>query len=260
MQIKLNDIAFEVSAVEGPLRAAILSDPLIGRAIWRDVWAWDQAAQEGKPLGPLTQNGSIPLANGISFFVPKSGGTEKNESASKTSGERFLKALNVKSSIDVLKAMARLLGMPQKTLPKEFDALKPVASYQLKMHVEHSVVRLRNASRNLQAYILIPGQIGFHHEITAIGDQEGYDALVAEKPELKSLTPLFLVPARSKANREMRATALMTRQRELVAEAQGQDPAPEALRMQIGRVQAELRMLAQAANQTRQPQRPTARA
>ncbi len=263
MKIKLNGIEFEVGAVEAPLRAAILADPLIAKAVWRDVYRWDQSEGKGTAFAPVTDSGSIPLANGISFFVPKNG-TEaepvKNDSASKTSGERFLKALNVTSTTDVLRAMARLLGMPQKTMPKEFDALKPVASFGVKMHVEHSVLRLRNASRNLQGYLLVPGQLAFHHEITAIGDQEGYDALVAEKPELKTLQPRFLVPARSKANREMRATALLMRQRELVAEAQGQDPVPEALRMQLGRTQAELRMLAQAAQQARTgPQRPASR-
>lgn len=256
MKIKLNGIEFEVTAVEPALREAILGDPVIAKAVWRDVYAWDAAAQEGKNTGPVTQNGAIPLANGLSFFVPKGEGAEKNESASRTSGERFLKALNVKSTIDVLKAMARLLGMPQKILPKEFDPLRPVASFTVKMHVEHSVLRLRNASRNLQAYLLVPGQIGFHHEITAIHDQAGYDALIAEKPELKTLTPLFLVPARTKANREMRATALMAQTRDLAEQAKGKsvEELPEALRMRIGRNQAELRMLAQAANQARQGQ------
>lgn len=249
MKIKLNGIEFDVAAVDARTREAILGDPVIARAVWRDVYVWDAAAQEGKHTGPVTQTGAIPLANGISFYVPK--GEAKNESASKTSGERFLKALGVTSTLDVLKAMARLLGMPQKTLPKEFDALRPVASFTLKMHVEHSVLQLRNASRNLQAYLLVPGQIGFHHEITAITDQPGYDALIAEKPELKTLTPLFLVPARSKANREMRATALMAQTRDLAAAVQGKKPEelPEALRMRIGRNQAELRMLAQAAKQ-----------
>ncbi|WP_341210984.1 hypothetical protein [uncultured Limimaricola sp.] len=249
MKIKLNGIEFDVAAVDARTREAILGDPVIARAVWRDVYVWDATAQEGKHTGPVTQTGAIPLANGISFYVPK--GEAKNESASKTSGERFLKALGVTSTLDVLKAMARLLGMPQKTLPKEFDALRPVASFTLKMHVEHSVLQLRNASRNLQAYLLVPGQIGFHHEITAITDQPGYDALIAEKPELKSLTPLFLVPARSKANREMRATALMAQTRDLAAAVQGKKPEElsEALRMRIGRNQAELRMLAQAAKQ-----------
>jgi hypothetical protein len=254
VKIKLNGIEFDVAAVDARTREAILGDPVIARAVWRDVYVWDATAQEGKHTGPVTQTGAIPLANGISFYVPKGDGPAKNESASKTSGERFLKALGVSSTLDVLKAMARLLGMPQKTLPKEFDALKPVASFKLKMHVEHSVLQLRNASRNLQAYLLVPGQIGFHHEIAAITDQPGYDALIEDKPELKTLTPLFLVPARSKANREMRATALMAQTRDLAAAAQGKTPEelPEALRMRIGRNQAELRMLAQAAKQAGQ--------
>ncbi|PHP28370.1 hypothetical protein [Limimaricola cinnabarinus] len=263
MKIKLNGIEFDVTAVEGDLREAILGDPIVARAVWRDVYAWDGRAQEGQPTGPVTKAGAIPLANGISFYVPKGAQLEKNESASKTSGERFLKALGVKSSIDVLKAMARLLGLPQKVLPKAFDPLKPVASFTLKMHVEHSVLRLRNASRNLQAYVLVPGQVGFHHEITEIVDRAGHEALMAEKPELKTLTPMFLVPAQSKANREMRATALMAQTRELAAQAQGKtaEELPEALRMRIGRNQAELRMLAQSATQARaaQPGRPAAR-
>lgn len=266
MKIKLNGIEFDVTAVEGGLRDAILTDPVVVKAVWRDVYTWDAAAQEGKPTGPMTQTGAIPLANGISFYVPKGDAYQKNESASRTSGERFLKALEVRSSIDVLKALARLLGMPQKTMPKEFDPLKPVASFTLKMHVEHSVLRLRNASRNLQAYVLVPGQIGFHHEVTSIADQPGYDALIAEQPKLKSLTPMFLVPARSKANREMRATALMAQTKELAAQAEGKtaEELPEALRMRIGRNQAELRMLAQAAQQARgdqpQPRPQTGRA
>ena len=72
------------------------------------------------------------------------------------------------------------------------------------------------------------------------GVPEGYDALVAEKPELKTLTPLFLVPARSKANREMRASALMAQAREFAAQAQGRaaEELPEALRTALARGRA----------------------
>ena len=106
MKIKLNGIEFDVAAVDARTREAILGDPVIARAVWRDVYVWDATAQEGKHTGPVTQTGAIPLANGISFYVPKGDGPAKNESASKTSGERFLKALGVSSTLDVLKAMA----------------------------------------------------------------------------------------------------------------------------------------------------------
>ena len=45
MKIKLNGIEFEVTAVEPALREAILGDPVIAKAVWRDVYAWDAAAQ-----------------------------------------------------------------------------------------------------------------------------------------------------------------------------------------------------------------------
>ena len=147
MKIKLNGIEFDVTAVEGDLREAILGDPIVARAVWRDVYAWDGRAQEGQPTGPVTKAGAIPLANGISFYVPKGAQLEKNESASKTSGERFLKALGVKSSIDVLKAMARLLGLPQPGIHCAMELSPPPRVHPRALASSGVRVRMENGRR-----------------------------------------------------------------------------------------------------------------
>ena len=70
MQIKLNDIVFDVAPVPTNLRMALLADPVIAQGVWRDVYHWDAVTQTGKVLVTTTPSGTAPLGNGITFFVP----------------------------------------------------------------------------------------------------------------------------------------------------------------------------------------------
>lgn len=220
MKIKLGQIEFDVLPVTGAMRDAVLADPIIHQVVWRDVYKWDHASQEGKVLVPVAKSGAVPLPNGMVFFVP-SGSDDaitKNESASRTLSKRVLTAVGAKSITDVLSALHKILHMPQKILPLDvFEPLNQVASYLVRMHTEFTVVELRSASRNLGFHLIVPGRVAFHHELTA-KDDAGYQAVIAETPEVEAPQPLFLIPAHSQANRAVRTMALAQRIKEMQAD------------------------------------------
>lgn len=247
MKIKLGDVDFEVAAVKNRIRAAVLSDPIIAQVIWRDVYKWDHAAGTGEVLVQTAESGAVPLPNGIVFYVPKpgSGGAEKSESASKNMAARVLKGVGAPSVTDMVRALHRILHMPQKVLPLEvFEPLNGVASYVIKMHTEFNVVELRCADKNMAFHLVIPGQVSFHHEVTA-KDDAGYAALDLEAAKMQ---PHFLIPAHSKPNQAIRALALSKRVEELQSAlatkassgARGSAADQRAFQMAVG----ELRLLA----------------
>jgi hypothetical protein len=251
MQIKLNDIIFEVSPVTTALRNVLLTDPIIVQGVWRDVYHWDATAQVGKVLVTTTPSGTAPLGNGINFFVAKPGeALVKSESASARMAERFLEALKAKSIIDVVRAFNSIVNLAQKSIPlANYTALNPVASYTIKMHVDYAAIELRNAGRNLTAYAYVPGQVAFHHEISAITDQAGYEALPA--PSMAQVMPAFIVPPQNKANHAIRRLALAQRlgdmQPAIKALPEGpQDMATEGLRRSYARLVAEWKALTEA--------------
>ena len=214
MQIKLGEIAFGVNAVKNRIREAVLSDPIIAQVIWRDVYKWDHAAGTGEALVQLTGTGAVPLPNGMVFFVPKSGTgpAVKSESASTNMSKRVLKGVGAGSTTDILRALHGILHMPQKVLPLEvFEPINGAASYVLKMHTVFNVVEMANAERNMAFHVIVPGQVSFHHEITA-KDDAGYAALELEEAKMQ---PTFLIPPHSKPNQAIRALALSKRVEEL---------------------------------------------
>ena len=252
MQIKLNDIVFEVTPVITPLRQALLTDPVMAQGVWRDVYQWDAVTQTGKLLTATTPSGTVPLGNGITFFVPKSGADTpvKSSTGSKRMAERFLEALKAKSIVDVVRAFNSIVSMAQKSLPlTNYAALNPVASYTIKMHVDFAAVALRSASRNLTAYGLIPGQVAFHHEISAVVDEAGYAALPA--PTMAQIMPAFIIPPQNKANHAIRRMALAQRLQDMqpamaaLPKEGPQDPSTDGLRRGYARLAAEWKALAE---------------
>ena len=252
MQIKLNDIVFEVTPVVTLLRQALLNDPVMTQGVWRDVYHWDATAQTGKVLTATTAAGTVPLGNGLTFFVPKAGSDlpVKSESGSVRMAERFLEALKAKTIVDVVRAFNSIVAMAQKSLPLvNYTSLNPVASYTIKMHVDFAAVALRNASRNLTAYAFIPGQVSFHHEISAIIDEAGYAALPA--PTMAQIMPAFIIPPQNKANHAIRRMALAQRLQDMqpamaaLPKEGPQDPATEGLRRGYARLAAEWKALAE---------------
>jgi hypothetical protein len=261
MKIKINTIDFEVTAVPAGLRAAILTDPIVVRGVWRDVWAWDAGAGEGKALTQMVQGNAVPLGNGINFFVPRAGGpvNGRNEGPSRKMADRVLAAVGANSMNDLMTALNRIVHLPQKSLPLDmFAPLNPVASYKMRMYVDFAVLQLSHAGRNLSFYLLIPGQCAFHHEVTAITDQAGYDALIADKPQMKSLMPAFVVPPRTKANTGLRTLAVgqaITELQGAITAAGGPDKASDLQMARMAQLATEWRVLrsAEAANATPAP-------
>ncbi len=253
MQIKLNDIVFAVTPVASTLRAALLSDPVIAQGVWRNVYQWDAATQTGKVLVSTTPSGTVALGNGVNFFVPKTGvdGMVKSDSASARMAERFLEALKAKSIIDVVRAFNSIVNLAQKSLPlSNYAALNPVASYTIKMHVDFAAIELRSASRNLTAYAFLPGQVAFHHEISAIVDEAGYAALPA--PTMAQIMPAYIVPPQNKANHAIRQLALAQRLQDLQPAIKALPAGPgdmttEGLRRSYARLIAEWKALGEAA-------------
>lgn len=247
MQIKINGIDFEVTPVAGPLRAALLADPLIGQAIVRDVWEWDAVTRKGKALTPLVENRAAVLPNGIAFFVAKvgpGGVLVKNNPPSANMAKRFLKATGAKDMNGLMGALNRILELPRKVIP--FEAFRPLdatASYRIRMVTEFVALQLQNASRNLTAYLYLPAQVGFHPEITAVPDQAAHDAAGVD---IAKLRPGFIVPAQSRAVLGMRRAALSKAFEELQAEilAQGgADTATDQQKWRVARISAEWQIL-----------------
>ena len=252
MQIKLNDIVFEVTPVTTALRAALLADPVIAQGVWRDVYHWDAAAQTGKVLVPTTPAGTVPLGNGLTFFVPQAAGDGlvKNDSASTRMAARFLEVLKAKSINDVLRAFNSIVSLAQKSLPlSNYAALNPVASYTIRMHVDFAALALRHAGRNLTAYGLVPGQVAFHHEVGTVLDAPGYAALPA--PTMAQIMPAYIVPPQNKASHAIRHMALAQRLQEMQPAIRAltdeqTDTAATGLRRSYARLAAEWKTLTAA--------------
>lgn len=213
MKITLGKIEFTVSPVESGLREALLADPIMAQGVWRDVYRWDAAAQTGSILVTTTgKDAAVPLGNGLSFFIPRLGANgivTKNDASSARMAARFLDAVGAKQILDVITAINRLVNLPYKSLPLDvFAPINPAASYLVRMHVDYGVVQLRDAGRNLTAHLFLPGQVAFHHEVTAITDAPAYEALIAQTPALAQLQPAFIVPPRTDANLALRRIAL----------------------------------------------------
>lgn len=212
MKINIGGIAFEVRSVPEGLRAALLSDPGLGATRAAVVWSWDHETRKGQAHVPLSAKGSVPLPNGLAFFVPRTlddGRIVKNDKPSETMGKRFLGAVGAGALTDVLGSIQQLLKVPQKGLPLDhFAALNDLASYELLMQADFSVVELSESSRNLSVYLFVPGQVRFAHRLKEGAPPEAAEAIT--KPP-----PAFLIPTWSKPNHHIRMLALTRRAKEL---------------------------------------------
>ncbi len=251
MRITLNKIDFEIGAVTVAERTAILADPMIAPAIWREVWRWDHTKGTGAFVTKgVTSKGQLILPNGVLFFVPKADGS-RAPGPSEAMGKRILETLKAKSAVDIMRAVASIVQIPQMKLPREaFAPIEKAASYSMRMYTEYSVLRMRNASRNLSFVIALPGQCIYHHEVTA-KDDVAYDALIESRPELAKIQLRYILAPTSDANRNMRAMALSAWLSEMKAQIEAktaggvplEDP---ALQSDYARALSEIKVLAQS--------------
>ena len=212
MKLTLGQIEFDIVPVPEALRSVIMADPLMAGGRNALVWSWDKDADKGTTHRELAPDGSVPLPNGLGFFVPKvlsDGAIAKNEKMSKAMMERFLNVIGAGSLPQILKGIQPVLKIPRKKIPHaHFEPLKGITSYDIIMQTEYSVVELKEPSRNLSAYLFVPGQCRF---IARFDDDAPANAetSVGEKP------PTFLIPTFSKANHHVRLIALSQRAKEL---------------------------------------------
>jgi hypothetical protein len=244
MQITLNRIPFDVRPVEDGLRRALLSDPVIRQGLSRAVWSWDAEARKGHFTVPVTPQKGVPLPSGLMAWVARPGtngaGPAKAEAPTRRMAERFLAALGAKGFQDVMQALTRVIGLPQRTVPFEaFAALGQDAPYTIRMESDLAVIELAAPSRNLSVYLFLPGLVAFAHDWTGEAP-EG-------RPAAGSIRPGFIIPPPTQAAQAMRRLALAQRLQEVQAGLGGVKPADlpadDPRRALVARLGAEWRAL-----------------
>jgi hypothetical protein len=214
-------VPFDVRPVDASLRSALLAEPFMLRNAVRPVWAWDKETRTGKYLVPTTPDKALPVPTGLTVFVTKPGangaGLQKAEGPTQKMGERLLAAVGAKDFGQVVKAMARITGVPQKKIPFEvFVGLNDKASYVIGMETEFQVVELANAGRNLSAYVVLPGLVSFSHALKEP---------VEGAPLPGTIRPVFVIPPGTQAGQAMRRLAVAKRLGEMQAELGDTKPA-----------------------------------
>lgn len=244
MQISLNRIPFEVRPVDGDLRAALLAEPVILRGAQRPVWAWDKDEGRGRFLVPTAPGGAIALPTGLTVFVPRPGAAggaiRKADGPTAKMAERFLAAVGAKDWGQVLQALSRVTGVPQRKVPLEgFAPLNPLASYLVRMDIEFQVLELSHAGRNLAAFVFLPGLASFR---PMLREAPAEGAALPAVPR-----PAFVIPPPTQAVAALRRLAVARRLTEMQAELGGTRPAdlPEGdpRRLAVARLGAEWKAL-----------------
>ncbi|NDU99623.1 hypothetical protein [Pseudoroseicyclus tamaricis] len=267
MKIKLNKIDFDIAAVPGKLRTAILQDESAAPALASAVWEWNAETGESTTAQGI-EKGRMRLPNGLIFFVPKNAEgprPERNDGATKKMGERFVSAVGAKSLGDVAAALNRVLGTGEVKIPEEtYAPLKAGATFRIIAHLDFAVLQMRAGDRNLAAHILLPGQVVFRPLIVNVTDQAAHDAVLEEHPGLDKKIQAAVLPPRSKAAMDMRQLALGSRFKEaqtFAARLEKEGADEERLRlpkMEMQRLGAEAKVLSQIAAGGKQPGRPVA--
>lgn len=245
MKITIGGIGFEIRAVPEGLRSALLADPGLAPAQSTTVWAWDRDSQTGEAKVRLSSKGSVPVPNGLGVFVPRTlsdGTIVRNVKPSQLMTKRLVDTVGAGSLPEVLQSIQVLLKLPQKSLPLDhFAPLRPHASFEITMQTRFSTVEIAEPSRNLSAYLFVPGQVRFDHRIVGEAAPEAEGAIDGPPPA-------FLIPTYSKANHHLRMIALTRRAKDLqpVIEAMmaGERDKDPALIEGYANVIAELRGLA----------------
>ncbi|EAR49987.1 hypothetical protein OG2516_12066 [Oceanicola granulosus HTCC2516] len=215
-RMRIGAVEFEVLPVPGATAEAVMRDEILRRGMSQKVWTWDGA--QGRYLIQATQNGAVPLPNGLVFFVPRvapTGAVGRNDAASARLASRFVSEIGADDITGVLATVTQVVGFPHKTLPLDvFAPLQDVCSYVIHQEIDYALALLRNREDDLSGYLCLPNRVSYHHEVTEVRDQVALDGLLADSPRLRRMEPRFLVPAKIPANREIRKMALSQRIRD----------------------------------------------
>lgn len=243
MQITLNKIPFDVRAVDAPLRVALMAEPVVVRGASRPVWAWDREAGKGRWLVPVLPSRALALPTGITTFVARPGlngaGPQKAVNPTAKMSERVLQALGAKDWAQVVQALARVLGVPQKTVPFDgFALLNGLTDYRIAMETQFQVVELANDARNLGAYLFLPGLVGFRPLLPEGTPPETL-------PRLQQT--VYVIPPPTQGAMALRRLAVARRLTELQADLAGARPADlpaeDPRRAEAARLGAEWKVL-----------------
>jgi hypothetical protein len=147
-------------------------------------------------------------------------------------------ALGAKSFGPVMQALARVTGVPQKTVPFEaFAALKD-RPHRIRLLTEYAVVELANPGRNLQAFLCVPGLVSFVHAM---------DEVPEGAPAPGSIRPGFVIPPLNQAVHTIRRMAVARALTEMQAELGEVKPtdlaADDPRRARIAKLGAEWKVL-----------------
>ncbi|SHJ02499.1 hypothetical protein SAMN05444417_2561 [Wenxinia saemankumensis] len=250
MRLTINKIDFEIESVPADIRRAVEADPIVRQGLRREIFAWDREAGKGRMIARTVKDGAIPLGNALTFFVPRVGsdGTvSNNDKLAQKNAERFLAAVGARDVLGVLRPLARVLPLPRVGLPRErFRPFDKAVNYTVVMETEFATVRLREASRNLTAYLFVPAQVFFRAEV-AEEERPALQKLMEEKPSISNRRFGTILPEANAANRDIRRLATAQRIRDLqpavtAAREAGTPPEP-AVADAFGRAVREWRML-----------------
>ena len=199
----------------------------------------------GRWLVPVTDKQGVPLPTGLLVHVPRPGGgaeATKAEGPTRRMSERLMEAVGATSFPQIMQGLARVTGIPQKTVPFEaFQAVRP-HPHRIRMETDFAALSLANAARNLQAYMFVPGLVSFVHVVAA--DAE---ALPEGVPAPGTIRPGFVIPPLNQAGHAFRRMAVAQRLTEMQAALGETKPtdlaAGDPRRMEIARLGAEWRVL-----------------
>lgn len=211
MFVKFSGLDWEVKPVGPGEDAAIRGLPMFQPFVRQRVYLWNCAKQVGAFQVKVNGNNAVALHNLFELVWVRFGlggiWTDKTKSV-----EMLLRFLANSTATSLAQARGQMnltLKVPSKTVPLDkFSNLNPMVSYYIVMHVSHVSLFVHNTKHDLTGYLMIPSRVSFTYEIVNFCDPEAYAKAMKADPKLPLRRETFVVPSRSKLNRDMRHLGL----------------------------------------------------
>jgi len=159
MRITIGKVPFDVDPVTrgGRLPARL---PVVATALEdRKVYQWDCVTSKGKALEPIDGQGYLAIKSFAAFAEPENRPYFDRPDPTETlkMKTRVLMNIRLRSMADLNIAMGRMMGPNKVTFDlSAYDWLKPLAGFDVWMHVDFHFVELINKVRNLRFLVAIP--------------------------------------------------------------------------------------------------------